>query len=319
MKQKVLVMGGSYFIGKKLVEILLEKEYIVFTLNRGTKEVFDKRINNLICDRNDSVKMQELLKDKEFDIVIDISGLNKVQADILYNSLRLDTLKTFIFVSSSAVYDVENLRTPYTEEDALSRNVYWTSYGENKIEAEHFYTENFKNTKTNLIMIRPPYVYGENNYGERESFIFEHISKDKPIIIPKTNPKLQFIYTLDLANIILALLSKDLPKVSIFNVGNRKSVTAREWVEACAKAMHKTANIIEYDYKKYERNIRDFFPFYDYDNVLDVTKINQIYAFETEFEEGLKNAYSWYIENKNNITFKENVARNEVDILKGFI
>lgn len=49
--KKVLVMGGSYFIGKKIVEVL-KNNYEVTVLNRGTKEEISG-INHIKCDRND--------------------------------------------------------------------------------------------------------------------------------------------------------------------------------------------------------------------------------------------------------------------------
>lgn len=316
MTKQVLVMGGSYFIGKKIVEVLLENDYIVYTLNRGTRESNDKRVINLKCDRNDSAQMNNILSKYLFDVVIDVSGLNESQAEVLYNSLNKENLKKFIFISSSAVYDVENFSVPYSEETPLKENKYWTSYGLNKIEAEDFLIEKFKNTQTDLIILRPPYVYGENNYAQRESFIFEHICNSKPIIIPNDGSTfLQFIYVTDLANIILSLLSTTLNRVSIFNVGNKKAVTIKDWIECCARVVGKEVKIIEYDYKNNNRKERDFFPFFNYDNVLDVSKINKVYNSETDFKIGLENSFEWYCKNSGTIIFKEDVRKNEKNIL----
>ncbi|ADL50652.1 NAD-dependent epimerase/dehydratase family protein [Clostridium cellulovorans] len=316
MKKQVLLMGGSYFIGKKIVDILLDNDYSIYTLNRGTREDNDKRVINLKCDRNDAEEMKNILSKYVFDIVIDVSALNRLQAEILYDSLNKENLKQFLFISSSAVYDVENFSIPYNEETPLKENKYWTAYGANKIEAESFLIESFQQTKTNLIIIRPPYVYGENNYAQRESFIFEHICSDRPIIIPNSgNTYLQFIYTTDLANIILTLLNAKLDTISIFNVGNKKSFTIKEWIECCENVAGKKARIIEYDYKKYNRCVRDFFPFFDYDNVLDTSKINEFYSNETDFEHGLKIAFGWYCNNKDSIIFKEDIIRNEESII----
>lgn len=232
--------------------------------------------------------------------------------------MNKSNLKKFFFISSSAVYDIESLVPPYKESDNLAENKYWTLYGKDKIEAEAFYSQIFSDTDTELIIIRPPYVYGENNYAQRENFIFAHICKGKPIILPVSNPRLQFIYTTDLANIILKLMNINLPGLSIFNVGNKKEVTAKQWVEACAKVIQKQVDIIMYDYMADGRFVRDFFPFYDYNNVLDVTKINQIYDMETDFETGLRYSFEWYQENQDDIVFKENIALNEKDILESF-
>ena len=317
MTKQVLLMGGSYFIGKKIVDVLLDNNYSVYTLNRGTRENNNERIINLKCDRNDTQQMRTILSEYSFDIVIDVSGVNKPQVEILYNSLNKENLKHFVFISSSAVYDVENFNIPYNEETPLKETKYWTSYGTNKIQAEDFLIRKFQSSQSQLIILRPPYVYGENNYAQRESMIFEHICNNKPIIIPNNgNTNLQFIYTTDLANIIFNLLNTNLDKISIFNVGNKKSITIKEWIECCARVIGKKAKIIEYDYNKYNRNERDFFPFFNYDNVLDVSKINKLYNRETDFEIGLKNAYEWYCNNVDTIFLNENITQNEQNILR---
>ena len=61
--EKVLVMGGTYFIGKRIVEFLLKSNYDVYILNRGTREVNDSRIHQITCDRNNIEKMNMVLKE----------------------------------------------------------------------------------------------------------------------------------------------------------------------------------------------------------------------------------------------------------------
>lgn len=312
--EKVLVMGGTYFVGKRVVDELLKNHYDVYTLNRGSKK--DTRVKNLICDRDNEEELKKVLCDYKFDIIIDICGLNGEQAKKLCGAIDRDKLKAFVFISSSAVYDIENLSIPYKENDNLAENKIWTLYGKNKIESEECYINEFKDSNVRLIMLRPPYIYGEDNYAQRESFIFDHIYNNKPVIIPASNPILQFIYTTDLADIIIKLVETSKENISIYNVGNKKSVTSFEWVKACAKAAGKEVRIIKYDYKKDNRFVRDFFPFYDYDDVLEVSEINKIYSEETDFILGLKKAYKWYLDNKSNIQFKSNVTENEKEILK---
>lgn len=313
---KILVVGGSYFIGKKIVDVLLSNGYKVFTLNRGSKPV-PEGVTNIVCDRNDTENMSKVLKGLDFSYIIDVSGLNETQAKILYNSVEQKNLKSFVFISSSSVYDIENLLMPFKETDKLKENIYWADYGKKKIEAEEYYIQKFTESNANLIILRPPYVYGENNYAQRESFIFDHLLSNRPIILPKSNTKLQFIYTADLANIIITLITMKLPKISIYNVGNKDFITAEKWIECCAQAAQfNCTKIIMYDYKADGRNVRDFFPFPDYDNVLDVTKINLIYNTETEFVKGLHKSFEWFLNNRNNIVFKEHISQNEKAILK---
>lgn len=260
--------------------------------------------------------MRDILSEVKFNIVVDVSGLNKEQAEILYGCLDKTELETFLFISSSAVYDVNKFQSPYKEDSLLGENSYWTSYGQSKIEAEGFYRNCFEGTNTKLVILRPPYVYGENNYAQRESFIFDHICNQRPIIVPNKNTKLQFIYTTDLAKIIIELINSTLEGISIFNVGNKHAVSILEWITYCEKVVGQKARIIEYDYKASGKNERDFFPFFNYDNVLNVEKINKVYCEETDFIKGLQISYKWYIENMDSICFKSNIIDNEKEILK---
>lgn len=315
MTDKVLVLGGSYFVGRKMVEFLAEHGYAVTVLNRGTRPLSVDGVQQICCDRNDGEGMKEVLVGKVFDYVIDVSWQDVSWVEKLCGALDFEQVKKFVFISSSAVYDVEHLQIPFAETDTLAENKYWTFYGKGKIDAEKYYAEFLKDKDTALVMVRPPYIYGEYNYAQRESLIFRQLMEDKPVVIPKSDPKLQFIYTKDLAAIVEHLFKAETGKVSMFNVGNRDAVTSREWVEACARVAGKAPEIMEVDYEELGRNVRDFYPFFDYDNVLEVSKINGIVSKETEFEEGLKKSFAWFLENREKISFKANVDKNLYEII----
>ncbi len=315
MADKVLILGGSYFVGRKLVEYLAGHGYEVTVLNRGTRPLSVEGVQQICCDRNDGEGMKAALVGKSFDYVIDVSWQDVSWVEKLCVALSLDAVKKLVFISSSAVYDVEHLQIPFAETDALAENKYWTFYGKGKIDAEGYYSEFLKTKKTELVILRPPYIYGEYNYAQRESLIFRQLTEDKPVVIPASNPKLQFIYTEDLAAIVDCLLKTETGKESIFNVGNKKAVTSKEWVEACAMVAGKVPEILELDYAEIGRNVRDFYPFFDYDNVLEVSKVNGIICRETEFTEGLKKAFAWFTENRDKIVFKENVDKNLYEII----
>lgn len=313
---KILVMGGSYFIGKRIAEKLAELNYDVTILNRGSKKPSDERIHQIVCDRNNEEAMGEALRNSSFDAIVDVCALDKRQVQILCNSLDLSKIKKYFFISSSAVYGVEHLTIPYAEEDVLGENKYWTYYGKNKIEAEKHLMERFTKTGIELVVLRPPYVYGEHNYVQRESFVFDHILNDQPIIIPASKPKMQFIYTKDLANIVADLLKRENGNIAVYNVGNTETINALEWVNYCEKAIGKKAKKILYEHRHSKRKSREFFPFHDYDNVLDVSKIKAIFPEETDFIEGLKNSYNWFLETREAIAWRKDIIETEKEIMK---
>lgn len=311
MGKSVLIIGGSYFIGKSIAENLFENGYDVTLLNRGTREPFHKEVKQISCDRGNLEEMKKALDGKTFDYIVETSFYDLSWSEVLLKSFKnILKAKAFIFISSSSVYDVENLTIPFAETDPLAENKYWTGYGTGKIKTEKLYTDFFKDTDVRLIILRPPYVYGEENYAQRENFIFYHIINDIPVVVPIMDYKLQFIYSKDLAKIVEHLISENREKLVVCNVGNKKAVTCTQWIEACSAATGKNAEIIMFDYKKHNYTIRDFFPFFDYDNVLDVTEINKRITVETDFVEGLKNSFNWFCENKDKIVFKANVEEN---------
>ena len=313
--KKLLILGGTYFIGRKLVESALETdEYEVYILNRGSKDIFlDSQVISIIADREDPVQMKCALKEYMFDYIIAISGLNKKHIDILFSSINIEKVKKVIFLSSSSVYCDDDSGCMKMETAALGFNRYWGDYGLSKIEAEKQYILYAEKYGLECSIVRPPYVYGEYNYARRESFIFDHILNNKPIVVPGKNNVIQFIYVGDLAKIFLALLKHRAEQTEIYNVGNSVGVTMLEWVLLCGYVVRKIPEIYMYTGEKY--NGKNYFPFHDYNNILDCSNMRSLVQGETDFVEGLGRAFEWYKENKNQIVFNPKTEETEKYIL----
>ena len=58
---KVLVIGGTLFIGRALVEELVKGEHEVAVLHRKPRHDFGRRVDNIMADRNDADAMYEAL------------------------------------------------------------------------------------------------------------------------------------------------------------------------------------------------------------------------------------------------------------------
>ncbi|MDO9628443.1 MAG: NAD-dependent epimerase/dehydratase family protein [Acholeplasmataceae bacterium] len=299
--KKLLIMGGSYFIGKRVVNACKDT-FETYVLNRGNKPLKYSNVIELKADRNILDEMKQALNGIDFDFIVDVSGLNKAHEEILVQSINLKKLKKFIFISSSAVYNIEVLKAPFKEDEELGGKSPFADYARNKIEAESYLTQTID--PKSLFMLRPPVVYGEENYVLRERLIFKMIEEDMNIYIPKTNNQIQFVYANDLAlQIKDALLGKINP--GIYNVGTLKAPHFDEWVHLCERVLGKKANIIFVDTKKVQIEARQFFPFFDYDNILDVTKIRNYSDIETPMELGLQNAYRDYKENRDFVIIPE--------------
>jgi nucleoside-diphosphate-sugar epimerase len=289
--KKVLVVGGSYFIGKHVVT-LLKETFEVYVLNRGTRPFHDAKVNELVCDRNDAEQLKKVLSSFSFNYIVDISGYTKDQSVMLLDALNLNALETFVYISTSAVYNQHDITPPFKEDDALGGESPFKAYAKNKIESEMFLLEALEHEK--LVIFRPPIVYGEDNYILRERLAFHLIEHDLPIYIPASDNHLSFVYVKDLAHEIKFGFDGMIPG-GIYNIGNQKALSFTEWANLCAKTMGKSAKIVYVDAKHPSLDVRYFFPFFDYDNILSVEKIKRYSPNETSFEVGLKNAYQDYL------------------------
>lgn len=260
-------------------------------LNRNTKPQ-SKGVKLINCDRHN---IGNRLKDIYFDLIIDVTAYN--QTDIKDLTDALGDFGNYIIISSSAVYPETNSQ-PFTEEQECGFNIHWEDYGTNKIDAEKY----LLNKIPDAYIIRPPYLYGKMNNLYRESFVFECAEKNLPFFVPeKKEMKLQFFDIEDLC-IFIEKLIETKPENHIFNVGNPETVSIEEWVNLCYGIPGKTPDI---RYVPNNINQRLYFPFRNYEYILDVTRQTEIMPDVKPLETGLKQSYDWYKNNRELIVRKD--------------
>ncbi len=289
--EKLLIMGGSYFIGKHVVDTLKDR-YDTYVLNRGSRSLNDDRVTELVCDRNDHAALKRILQPHVFSYVVDISAFNGEQVNGLLCALDLPALKRYVFISTSAVYDIHKAKVPFREEDALGGNSPFKQYAQNKIIAEAILKDTLDADK--LTIFRPPFVYGEDNYLLRERLFFHLIENDRPIYLPKTNNHIHFVYVKDLAMDTAKALKGVIPP-DIYNVGYDHAHTFQAYINLCASVVGKPAIIRAVDHETLPVKLQDYFPFFAYDNVLSVKKIKAYAKEDTPIKTGLENAYHDYL------------------------
>lgn len=288
--KKMLVTGGTVFVSRYIAEYYAAHEYEVYVLNRNTREQ-SKGVYLIEADRHN---LGECLKSIHFDVVLDVTAYSR--NDIVDLTDGLGDFDDYIMISSSAVYPETGLQ-PFAEESILSENKFWGKYGTDKIAAE----QALLNRIPGAYILRPPYLYGPMNNVYREAFVFDCALKNRKFYLPGDGSmKLQFFYIGDLCRFIDIIL-REKPKNHIFNVGNRETVSAKEWAEKCYLTVGKTPEFVNVHEKIEQRN---FFSFYNYEYCLDVTEQYKLMKDVTPLREGLKEAYEWYINNKEKVAVK---------------
>ncbi len=286
----ILVTGGTVFASRYTAEYFRDKGHNVFVLNRGSKE----QSEGVTFIQGDRHSLNGKLKEYRFDAVIDVTAYNKTDIKDLLD--ELGEIKQYIFVSSSAVYPETNVQ-PFTEKQECGVNCHWGAYGTDKIEAEEY----LLGRVPQAYAIRPPYLYGKMNNLYREAFVFDCAEEDRKFYLPKDGSMpLQFFDIEDMCRFIEILLNEK-PEQHIFNVGNPGTVTIKEWVQCCYKALGKE---VQFESVYSDVNQREYFPFHDYGYELDVTAMLKLMPKVKPMEQGLKESYEWYKENREFVRVK---------------
>lgn len=229
----ILVFGGNRFTGKLLVEKLFSEGHKITVINRrGIAPVFCKIIK---CDRNDTKKLESLIKGLKFDCVIDMCLFNIEQAKASFKIFN-KRIKKYIFISSIAVYDKTG-SFPKDEESRLGSWPMFGSYGENKLLVEKYFhkTKDFP-----FLILRPTYIIGKNNHLYRESYYFDKLINDEVIDLEGNGQAiLSFVFVEDVAEIIFKATLEKIKLRESYNICNDEFITIKDFIELIAKILNK--------------------------------------------------------------------------------
>lgn len=304
---RILIIGGTLFIGKRLVPRLLEAGHDVSLLHRSATNPYGDQVRNFAADRNDAASIRSALAGQRFDAVYDLAydwqrGTTAAQVEATARAIPGD-LSRYIFISSIAAYgDGENHR----EDDALAADDHPMDYVRNKATSERALFRMHREAQFPAVTFRPPFVYGPENPFYREAFFWDRIGLDRPIIVAGDGQRhMQFVYVDDLVTGCIQALEKPSAIGQAFNIGNAAPVTHDGLVEALAGPLSKQAKIVHVPRDVIERNGGNVFvePLYfgEYLDVHAITgntdRVRTVLGLEaTPFSSGLAQTYAWHKE-----------------------
>ena len=286
----ILVTGGTVFASRYTAEYFAKAGHNVYVLNRGSRPQ-PAGVTPIIADRHE---LNDILRHRHFDAVLDVTAYNAEDVEHLLDGLN--SFDNYILISSSAVYP-ETLPQPFKESDKCGENSIWGKYGTDKIAAE----KALFSRVPDAYVLRPPYLCGAMNNLHREAFAFECAEQDREFYLPRQGEmKLQFFDIGDLCRVIEVILQKQ-PAQHIFNVGYTEPISIREWVGLCYEVMGRTPR---FEYVRENIPQRSYFPFYDYEYVLDVSAMSTLIDRLTPLDESLRSSYEWFRNNRQSIVRK---------------
>jgi nucleoside-diphosphate-sugar epimerase len=250
---RILVIGGTRFIGVYLTQLLIKDGHEVVLFNRGNHAA-PAGVGQIIGDRTHSTQLQEKLAPESFDVVFDNNGRELTDTQPLAEIFQ-GRVKHFVYMSSAGVY-LKSDQMPHLEGDAVDPK----SRHKGKHETEAY----LKQLGIPFTSIRPTYIYGPQNYNPLESWFFDRIVRDRPICIPGNGMHItQLGHVWDLAQAMTQIIGNDQAIGQIYNISGDRFVTFDGLARACAVAVGKSADdikIVHYDPKKFDFGKRKAFP-----------------------------------------------------------
>ena len=299
---RTLVLGGSSFVGGRLVKRLLENGDQVTTLNRGKSGGAHAGVQQLIADRRDIDSMKAALASKEWDAVYDVSGyIMATDADNFTGLVDLvdGAIGRYVFVSSVMAYAQSGF-FPWTE-DFAKRDEPATTYGGFKVFAENLLLDRQRSTGLPATVARPAAIYGpDNNIFDMESAMFIRLRKGLPILVPHGGLVTgSWGHVDDFVEALTVLASHDAAVGEIFNVTG-SGVTAKAYVETLADIVGAEPQVVaihdellpELDRPAFCRLFRE-----RHHGVLSTRKLHDVLgvAPERDFRIGHEQTYEWFL------------------------
>lgn len=207
---KLLILGGTKFLGRHLVDAAQARGHAVTLFNRGTRPGLFAGVEELRGDRNAGADGLQALRGRTWDAVIDTSGYvpRVVRASAL--ALRA-AARRYVFISSISVYDVFDTppdETSKTAElsDPASEEI-MRDYGALKAACERVVAETYGARALN---IRPGLIVGPWDPTGRFTYWPLRLHRGGDVLAPDDpGGPAQFIDARDLAAWTIALAERD--------------------------------------------------------------------------------------------------------------
>ncbi len=251
---KVLVIGGTRFLGYHLVRELLKSGHKVTLFNRGkTPDDFGQAVERVRGDRTRRGELRRQFENREFDVVIDMIAYRREETEEAVETFS-GRVGHFIHISTGSVYIVtRDYPCPLRESD-FSREVIsrpagqddWWVYGVNKRDCELVLREAFETTGFPATIFRLPIVIGERDYTLRAYSYFLRVADGGPVLLPDAGMNVfTHVYQADVIRTIARNLLNRKTFGEAYNLAMEEIVSLRGFVQETAAVLGKKVELVD--------------------------------------------------------------------------
>ncbi|MEM8677250.1 MAG: NAD-dependent epimerase/dehydratase family protein [Cyanobacteria bacterium P01_G01_bin.67] len=284
---RILMMGGTRFIGVYLTKVLVAQGHEVVLFNRGNHPIPVEGVRQIKGDRKNAAQLKEKLSGESFDAIFDNNGRELSDTQPLVEIFN-GQIQHLVYVSSAGVY-LPTEQMPHQEGDPVDPN----SRHKGKHQTEAYLAK----SGIPWTSVRPSYIYGPQNYNDLEAWFFDRLARDRPLPIPGNGKYItQFGHIQDLVVAMTKILGNQNAIGKIYNISGDRYVTFDGLAYACAAATGKSpaeTKLVHYDPSQFDFGKRKAFPVRQQHFFADIHQAKIDLEWEPQFDlvSGLKDSW----------------------------
>jgi len=251
--KKLLITGATGFIGSALINELLSKGFdlIASTRNKETslpQQIKQINIGNILPSTNWSSTLSKVdtiihtaarvhvMHDPSDDPLAEFRKTNTHGTLNLARQAAAAGVRRFIFISSIKVNGETTLpNRPFTPTDIFTPT---DPYALSKFEAEIGLLNLAKNSAMDIVIVRPPLVYGSNVKGNF-ALLLKYIKKNVPLPFSAIHNQRSFVALDNLIDFIIQCISPPNAANEIFLISDDSDISTTELLQKMATAFNK--------------------------------------------------------------------------------
>lgn len=257
VQEHLLVTGAGGFIGHALVQKLVALPGFSVTVatrspdRQGTLRCFALGSFSDLTDWSEALAGQKvvihsaarahIMNEESVDSLAEYRRVNVEGTLNLARQAAKVGVKRFIFISSIKVNgEKTSLDKPFTADDLPSPQ---DAYGQSKLEAEHGLQQLAVETGIEVVIIRPPLVYGAGVKGNFASMI-QLVAKGIPLPLGAVHNQRSLVALDNLVDLIITCVDHPAAANQVFLAGDGQDLSTTELLRGVSRAMGRSLWLI---------------------------------------------------------------------------
>jgi nucleoside-diphosphate-sugar epimerase len=243
---KILVIGGTRFLGKKLTQLLVENKKNKIVIISRKAGIFNNQCMCLETERSEGIKK---LKGSHFDLIIDFIAYNEDAIKQIKDSL---TFKRYFLISTCWMpklninYQMNEFIMEIDPENLTNLPQVTVDYLLGKRTAENYLKANFKSS--HFTIVRLPLLLGVDDHTGRLEFYVSRLIDPFPVILVDGGDNLcQLGFVDEIAHSLSKIIqSQDLHNLTIIEALPSTATKVKDVLKIIKHSLGSTSDLLPY-------------------------------------------------------------------------